>query len=519
MPTITEKPPKALTDQLGNEFTLDFKDVTFAAHTQGGMILLPQGMSFSEAIWWLQLKQREEETEVAINEYIGGFPIDVANALQMAVQELFGIRQLRVTPGGLFQEDIPPTFLTIPINSKGDTTEVFLGRFSIPGADGYLESSRDYNDGLWIRGKLRQKSLPVLRMLVKKTKEMLARHSLYKGKAFRVGMEVQTQGFDQKLTMENPEFIDTAFMPADLMLNRDTWDLLTAALWTPIERTAQTRHFGISLKRSVMLEGPYGTGKSLTALVTAAKAQAHGWTFIYLKNVVDLKRVYPFAARYAPSVIFAEDIDLVVKHGNDNNEDGINMLNNVLDGVDTKDKEIILVLTTNHVDLIPPSMLRHGRFDTVVKYFLPDRETAGKLVMQYGGADIELDQFDGDIVGDILQGNQPATIHEIVRRAKLYSQCRYPEDYRGSLKIATRDIELSNDSMQEHLRLLNKPQLAHPSGMEQYGATVGHYIVQGVNRAMEGKAHPFKDTNIEAMEEKAAAPGERDVVHRTNGRE
>lgn len=512
---------KTLTDQLGNEFSLDFKDVNFASHTQSGSILLPinQGtnepMSLSEAIWWLSLKQRDLETEVAINEYIAGFPIDVANALQLAVQEMFGVRQLRSTPG--FFGETPPTFITVPINAKGETVEVFLGRFSIPGADGFLESQRDYNDGLWIKGKLRQKALPVLRLLVRKTKERLATDSIYKGKAFRVGMEIQTEGFDQKLTMQNPEFIDVNFMPAELTLNRDTYDLLTAGLWTPIERTAQTKYFKVPLKRGVLLQGPYGTGKSLTALLTARKAQTNGWTFIYLKDVKDLKRVYPFAARYAPSVIFAEDIDLVVRHEEKENEDGVNMLNNVLDGIDSKDKDIILVLTTNHIEKIPKSMLRMGRFDAMVEYHLPDAETTARLVEQYGGTDINWDDFDLAAVGEMLQGNQPSTIGEIVQRSKLFSQQKYSPDYRGPLELSTRDIELSNQSVQAHLRLLNATPQTHPSPFEQLGRVMGDYMVQGVNRAMEGKEHPLGKPMLNRMHEKAAEPAERDMVGANSG--
>lgn len=475
-------PPKALTDQLGNEFTLDFKDVVIAT-TQGGTILIPEAMTLSEAIWWLQLKQRDLETEVAVNERVEGFPIDVAHALQLAVQELFGIRQLRTS--GIFG-DTAPTFITVQTNAQGYTTEVFIGRFSIPSADGFLETIRDFNDALWIRGKIRQKSLPTLRLLIKKTRELLGSHSLYKGKAFRVGMEIQTQGFDQKLTMENPEFIDVNFAPADLVLNQSTWDLLNASLWTPIERTAQTRFFKVSLKRGILLQGPYGTGKSLTALTTAKKAQENHWTFVYLKNVKDLKRVYPFAARYAPCVIFAEDIDLVVKHADEDGEDGVNMLNNVLDGVDSKDKDIILVLTTNHIEQIPLSMLRPGRFDAMIEYFLPDKETAAKLVLQYGGTDIDMDNFDPARVGEVLAGNQPATIHEIMKRAKLFSQQRYKPDYRGSLKASTQDIILSHLSMKGHLDLLAKTPEVHPSPMEQFGQVMGTCIVNAALFASKG---------------------------------
>jgi hypothetical protein len=513
MAITNAKKPQMLVDQLGNEFSLDFKDVSFSS-IRGGSIGIPEGMTLSEAIWWMMLKQRDLETEVAINERIEGFPIDVAHALQLAVMDLFGIRELRSTPG--FFGDTPPTFITVPTDARGGVTEVFLGRFGVPGAEGFLETSRDFNDALWIRGKIRQKSLPVLKTLLKRTKELLVASSLYKGKAFRVGMELETEGFDQKVTMTNPEFMDVTSMPADLMLNRDTWDLLTAGLWTPIERSAQTRFYSNSakraLKRGVLLYGPYGTGKSLTALFTAGKAESNGWTFIYLKDVKDLKRVYPFAARYAPSVIFAEDIDLVVKHGEDNNEDGINMLNNVLDGVDSKDKDVVLVLTTNHIEQLPASMLRPGRFDALVEYTLPDKDTAAKLVLQYGGGEIDMDNFDPEYVGQILEGNQPATIHEVIRRAKLYSQNRYDAQYRGPLLVSTRDIDLSHKSMENHMKLLHKPVEKVPSPMEQFGNVVGRYMVQGVNRAADEKLHPLSETLIKSMEAKATRPADRNVV-------
>lgn len=229
---VTTKTAKMLTDDLGQEFSLDFKDVTFASHTKGGQIMLPESMSISEGIWWMKLKQRDEETMVAVNERIEGYPIDVAWSLQLAVAELFGIRELRSTPD--FFGETPPTFMSVPINARGDMAEVFIGRFSVPGAEGYLETARDWNDALWIKGKLKQKALPVLRALMACTRKHLKEHSLYKGKAFRVYMAEETQGFETKVTMANPEFIDTTKMPAELMLNQDTTTFLRRLCGLPL---------------------------------------------------------------------------------------------------------------------------------------------------------------------------------------------------------------------------------------------------------------------------------------------
>ena len=484
MPQVAPK-PKTIIDDLGREFTLDFHDVGLERH-RGASILLPEGMGLSEGIFWLKTKQKDEETVVEVNERLEGYPIDVAYALQLSVQEIFGIRELRSTPG-IFGTEKPPMFITVPTDYKGNTVEVFMGRFAIPGIEGYLETSRDWNDALWVRGKVKRKSILAIQQLMKYTRQMLTKKSLYKGKAFRVYMVEETQGFETKMTMANPEFIDVTKAPAQLMLNKTTEELLTAALWVPIERTEQTREYGVSLKRGILLEGVYGTGKSLTALETAKKAQENGWTFLYLKDVKDLRRIYQVAARWAPSVIFAEDIDLVVKHEGENNEDGINMLNNVLDGIDGKNQDVILVLTTNHVDQIPQSMLRPGRFDAIIDYHLPDEGTAARLVKQYGGGDIDADNFDMKVVGEHLQGKQPATLHEIVKRAKLYAQMRFSKDYRGPLKLATQDIILSNASMENHLRLLSSAPNKNPSAVEQFAGIISKEFVRGVWMAMRGK--------------------------------
>lgn len=446
--------PKTYQNILGQDFTLEFKDVAFD-RTEKGTIITPKNMSLSEAMFWIGLQLAQEEQFVAVNERIEGFPIDVAYALGLAVKELFGIRELRSTPG-FFGDDTPPQFISIPINAAGDMVEVFIGRFAIPGAAGHLETGRDWNDALWVKGKLQQKSLPKLRELLAVTRRLLITHSLYRGKAFEVSMTTETRGFEQAATMANPVFMDVTQAPANLMLNEVTSNLIEAAIWRPIERTEQCRRLNISLKRSALLYGPYGTGKSLCALTTARIAEQYDWTFIYLKNVMDLKRVYPVALRYSPVVIFAEDADLIVKHdGEEGNQDGINMVNNMLDGLSRKTAEVMVILTTNHVRQLPTSLLRPGRFDAAIEFELPDRATAARLVRQYAGKDLNAANFDEARVGDALAGNQPATIHEIVRRAQLFCQGRYAPDYDGTLSLATEDFLMSAQSLAPHLALLS----------------------------------------------------------------
>lgn len=502
---------KELTDILGNTFDLQYKEVDVDRHEKG-TITLPANMSTAEGAHWLNQKLREEETWIAVNERVEGYPIDVAYSLELAVKELFGFRELRSTPGMWF-EDKPPAFISVPVTPDGlKTVEVFLGRFAIPNMDGFLETGREFNDALWIKGKLRQKNIPTLRMLLERTKRMLQESSLYKGKAFRVEMEEQAQGFESKVTMANPQFIDLRYSPAQLLLKDETASLVRAAIWTPIQRREQSHHYGIPSKRGVLLYGMYGTGKTLTAHETAQVAVANGWTYMYCKNVRDLKRLYAVAARWAPVVLFAEDIDIVMRAGSDDEvtvEDGINMLNNVLDGVDSKNKDIILVLTTNHINELPASLLRPGRFDAIIEYTAPDSKTSAKLVEQYAKGQIDYDNFDADHVGRVLEGKIPATIHEVVKRASLFAMGRYPEEFRENLKLSTSDIVNAARSMEEHLRLLNRPTEESPSAVEVLGRSVGDSIVMGVREAVRG--HRYDTDDVDSAE--------RAIVTRGNGQD
>jgi hypothetical protein len=501
---ITRKTKETLVDDLGQDFELQFKEVGLDRHAKG-KIALPENMTLSEGIYWLKQKQADEETMVVVNEKIDGYPVDVAYCLQLAVQDMFGFRELKtIPPEHFFDKEKPPTFMTVPTDHKGGTVEVFLGRFSVPGADGYLQTGRINNDALIIQGKLRQKNIPILRALIAKTKETLAKQSLYKGKSFRVKFN---ETLDGKI-IDNPEFIDVSKAPARLTLNAETAELVRAALWTPIERSKQTKHFGMPLKRGVLLYGHYGTGKSLTAHETAHLCSQHGWTFIYVKDVTDLREMYSFAARYSPAVLFAEDIDLVIKHEGDDGSDSVNELNNVLDGVDSKDKDIIVVLTTNHVEKIPVSLLRPGRFDAIVEYFPPDRATAAALVEQYAGDEIDRDDWDCEEVGNVLAGNIPATIHEVVKRAKLFSIGRYPADYRGKLLLSTSDIINSMKSMSKHLDLLNTKPSENPSFTEVLGGAVGESIAKNLAVALDvtKRGDNWGEKRSKIAEERILAP-------------
>src|SRR5690606_34759444 len=126
-------------------------------------------------------------------------------------------------------------------------------------------------------------------------------------------------------------------------------------LLAPLLYTEACRRHKIPLKRGVLLEGPYGTGKTQTAYACALLATQNNWTFIYLDRVAALDEALVFARQYAPAVVFAEDIDRVTQGERSVEIDDV--LNN-LDGIDSKNTDIITILTSNHANNINKAMLR-----------------------------------------------------------------------------------------------------------------------------------------------------------------
>jgi transitional endoplasmic reticulum ATPase len=508
LPTQPAKPSrdKIYKGVMGEELELTFDKVEFEHTANVTKMLLPENLSYDEAIYFLRKEIQSQEQVVAVNERIEGFPIDVANALQDTVKKIYGFSELKITPGGFFRPDIPPTFMKVPTDHKGGTKEVFIGRFAIPGCEGFLQTNRDMNDALWVRGELKAKYLPELRKLLAATKQTLRQHSLYRGKAIRVYITEEATGPGEVAdTIATPEFLDTENIPANLMLNKETEELLIASVLTPIRKTEMLRKLGIPVRRGALLAGPYGTGKSLTALTVAAECEANGWTFIYLKDIRDLRRMYDFARRYQPAVLFAEDLDIAVNNPSQGDETAINIneLQNVLDGVDTKNSEVIVILTTNHIDSVPPVLLRPGRLDSAIFFEAPDEETAAKLVIQFGSDLIDLSDFDPIKVGRSLSGQIPATIREVLERAKLHA-LSHSED--GEIRLNTFDIVYAAQGMKRHLDYVNRPQEAKPSFTEQFGKSVGDHIVVGLSHAMSEKK--VTAGYIERAEDKITAPGE-----------
>jgi ATP-dependent 26S proteasome regulatory subunit len=143
----------------------------------------------------------------------------------------------------------------------------------------------------------------------------------------------------------------------------------------------EARRYGLPLPRGVLLVGPQGTGKSLTA-----KAIAHSWSMPLLR--LDVGRLFAGlvgaseartrdmirrAEAMAPCVLWIDEIDK--GFGGDGRSDGgtsQRVLASLLTWMAEKTSAVFVVATANGVERLPGELLRKGRFDEIFLLDLPD---------------------------------------------------------------------------------------------------------------------------------------------------
>lgn len=434
------------------------KDIT--VERSGTQIVLPSApvpMTYEEAILALQRKIQEEETDIAVNEDIDAWPFDGAYAFMKAMADIYGWSS-PVPSKGFFGDDIPPNTVSVEVDFN-KYTQIIWGDFRIPGIKGILSSGFRMKDGrpiFVIKGKVKKKHMPDVAALAVRTREIVKAESIYRGKPILL----KTNSEGQVDFGQPPTFLDLSRVnPEELTFSEEVKTQVETNLFTLIENTSACRMHGIPLKRGVLLEGPFGTGKTLTAFVSATMCVRNDWTFVMVDRVTGLDQALAFARQYQPAVVFAEDVDRTTSGERDVDLDDVL---NTIDGLQSKGTEIITVLTSNEVSNINRAMLRPGRLDAIIQVNPPDAKAAEKLVRLYSRNLIE-ETEDLTDAGKELNGHIPAVIREVVERAKLYAISRAGN---GKISLNAADLVHSARGMKRHLDLLYPKDSGTPDSAE-----------------------------------------------------
>lgn len=185
----------------------------------------------------------------------------------------------------------------------------------------------------------------------------------------------------------------------------------------------QIHEHGLSPLRKLLLIGPPGTGKTMTAAALAGELglplftiQLDGLITKYLGETAAKLRLIFDAIQQTRAVFFFDEFDALGGERTTRNEVGEirRVLNSFLQFLEQDESDSVIVAATNHPKLLDRALFR--RFDAVIEYVLPSRAITervmrGRLAM-LGTSDIEwsevLDAADGLSHADIARASEQA---------------------------------------------------------------------------------------------------------------
>lgn len=369
--------------------------------------------------------------------------LDGAVAFNRTMLGYFGTQGIGVVTKTPFGDEDPE--IAVVETGIGEHAEAPVGKVGLPAFEAVFEVGYGRDPELGMVSKISCRCPKRRQAEVEKffdaVQGQLEANSIYRGKAVTAG--------------STPNFFDPYSVRADQVAYTDVvLRQLSANVWTSIRNAQRLREKGRPLKRTVLLEGPYGTGKSLALLLTAQIAVENGWTFISVRSDDNPLDALQTAKMYAPSVVAIEDFDLLVA---DKDREEIDQVLDALDSATTKGQEVIALLTTNFPEEIDAGTLRPGRIDHVVTFGALEEGDYIKLLK----ASIPAAQLAADVnyesVAASFSGLYPAFAVEALQKTILYSMDRATSDPDSDSEIiTTEDIEAAVQGVRSQLAFMER---------------------------------------------------------------
>ncbi|KAK9463286.1 P-loop containing nucleoside triphosphate hydrolase protein [Lipomyces oligophaga] len=216
----------------------------------------------------------------------------------------------------------------------------------------------------------------------------------------------------------------------------------------PLTHPEAFSRLGITAPRGVLLYGPPGCSKTLTAKALASEA---GLNFLAVKGPEvfnkyvgeserAIREIFRKARNASPSIVFIDEIDAISAARGHSEVGGDRVLTSILtelDGVETNMSNVIIVAATNRPEIIDPALLRPGRIDRLLYVGPPDFDARVQILsvrFQNMSVDTDVDVVD---LATRTDGCSGAEITALCQEAGLQAM---NEDL-GSHKICRRHFE------------------------------------------------------------------------------
>ena len=250
------------------------------------------------------------------------------------------------------------------------------------------------------------------------------------------------------------------------------------------------KKWNVRLPRGVLLYGEPGNGKTLlakcftgeTGLPIISTSGAHFQEKYVGTGAARIRELFEFARKEAPCIIYIDEIDAVARRRGSDGEAAqaerdstLNQLLVEMDGFGSITEDRVIVMgSTNRLDILDPAIIRPGRFDKKLSIPRPNADARSKIL------DIHLERKPLNVskewlVHDLTVGMSGAEMEHLLNEASLFGIRHSMLPINSTVMEAVREV-LALGLTSEHIF---SPKLQLPSEVERRIAVheMGHVLV------------------------------------------